>query len=275
MRDPIWRHLGALTVVGFLLTMPLSLQKPFGGWALAWLATLYQMPITMYATMPMVAGVAAGTARLGERGVRQAIAAMLAVMLTMVVLDTTVRPIATQARVAAYQKYGERWSPYPVRPMLADRIGAVGVLARFLTGRLPGTGAKAAPSTSTSPRYSPRMDAAGAIVFSAMLTAPFIVMGVVLGVGAWVRRRVIFRAPRDEVIARWVLAWLVAPVAMVILAFATLANGARGVVYGGAPLWQPLIVFIPFLVVAALGWRAAYRSPPVAPAPEAETSPTA
>ncbi len=263
MRDPIWRHLGALTLAAALLALVLYAttwhgRLPSAGWELALLAGLLSVPSALYILLPVAAGIAAGTARLGERGARRALAGLVLVMVVMAALDLWAGPAATRAELVAARSYGAQW-PMPTEPTmvrLAERVGELGVVARLVTGGLPGVDQTA----RTYPFDHPRAAAAEAIPHAALLLAPFILMGLVLGAAAWVRRRVIFRAPRDEAVARWVTAWVLAPAGLGLIGMLA-SPDSYAVLFRGAPLWRPLVGYIPLLAIALLGWRAAYRAP--------------
>jgi hypothetical protein len=109
------------------------------------------------------------------------------------------------------------------------------------------------------PPSHPRMVAADVVERLAFFALPFITMGLVLGISAWLGARVIFRAPRDEVVARWFLAWVLAPVAWVLIPTWSGQSNYR-ILFLGKSLWLPLVPYLPFLVLAALGWRAAHRA---------------
>jgi hypothetical protein len=104
----------------------------------------------------------------------------------------------------------------------------------------------------------PRLLAAFAVLKSAHLLLTIALVGIVLGVQAWVADHVTFNRHLDEVVARIVLAWVFAPAGF----YLALSWGRRlcaQVLFGGAPLATPLLPTGVLLVIAAFGWATARR----------------
>ena len=78
-----------------------------------------------------------------------------------------------------------------------------------------------------------------------------------LGIVTWVRQRVTFRAVRDETVATWVVSWVV--VAAVCGFVRDWSFRSNWMTQTTRDYWLPLHPYLPFLVIAALGWRAAVR----------------
>lgn len=91
------------------------------------------------------------------------------------------------------------------------------------------------------------------------MLAPLSIVGIVLGVLGWVDRRVIFRSPSDEGLARVVMAWTVSPALMWAI-FSLMARGSTKVLFEGQPLSLILLPQVPFVVLAVLGLHWATRS---------------
>lgn len=95
-------------------------------------------------------------------------------------------------------------------------------------------------------------------------------IGFVTGAATWLSSRVIFLRSSDEVVARIVLSWLLAP--LVYLGIWSWTSDARTeVLFRGEAPSLILVPIVPFAVVSAIGWWAA-RPTPSQVVPSAKTS---
>ena len=232
MRSPAWRHLALLTAVAvaFLFAADLLTGAPTraGGWRGAPLAALQSLPDALYLLLGVVAGISVGTLSPEARNVRQAAGIVAVVTLAMLGLD---------AWGATLREGGV------LRAAIALGSGSLREAHVVLT---------------TYPAGHPRTVAHEALVRAGLLLLPVVLVGLVLGIGAWVNARVIFRAPRDAVVARWVIAWLLVPGATALIVSWSGGYGYE-TLFRGQPLWLPLVPYVPALALAGVGWRAAAR----------------
>ena len=263
MRNRLWLHFLLLTVAGVavsvgMLATTLHGRSPESGWAVALLAGLFQLPHDALVGLPVAAGIAVGTASAGPRGVRGAATLLASVVAIMFMMDLWVAPAAERALVDVARTAAARW-PTPsdtLMPAPVEAHGALRSLATLTTSGFRGS----AVTARTYARDHPRVVAVEALTGVGLFLLPFITLGLVLGVEAWVRRRVLFRSRRDELVATWALAWVIAPLgAGLLLSW----SGGRqyGVLFRGAPLWSLLLPYAPFLLLATLGWSSAARAP--------------
>lgn len=264
MTRSFWRHLVALLLFAAVLSavqyVP-HLHRIAPGADAGTFVRLFAIGIaqSLFVVLPMVAGIAIGTAGTGRPGVRAA-ARLLAILLgIMVVADMVASPALERARAAEARRAPATWplarDTFDVRfPIVRD--GAIRTGVALALGNAPAT----PPELTGHYRADPRRLGIDLLFAYGMMLIPFIGMGIVLGATSWVRQRVTFRSARDEVVARWVLAWLLTGSTVALF-----VNWPLGMQYrisvGRASFWEPVLVSLPFLALAALGWRAAAREP--------------
>jgi hypothetical protein len=245
MRTSPWRHLAALLLLGiayiFFNFLLIAARMHAGGWSSAPAFALHALPGDLYTLLPAIAALAVGTIRFDRCLTSTAARMVVVVTVTMLALDLWIVPAAQRGTPLVDATFGD--------------ANAVRTIIAFATGHLPGTD----ELLRTYPAAHPRVRAEGALRLIALLALPTILVGLVLGVGAWVRDRVTFREPRDETIARWLLAWLLVPAIFALVVGWSGGYGAR-ILFRGEPLWLVLVPYLPAAAVDAVGWRAARRA---------------
>jgi hypothetical protein len=263
MGHAVWRHFALLSAMALLLPVLASASSlhervPAGGWGVALHAALLYAPGGLLLLLPLAAGIAVGTAAARD-GVAVALRVVVVTMALMLAVDVWAAPAGQRAALTAAREAGAEW-PFPGdvertrSPM--DTLGGIRTGVAFLRGDIAGAGER----LERYPRDHPRTTALDMTHRLALLLLPFIVTGVILGVSAWVRARVIFRRRRDATVAHWVLAWLLVPLTgLWVTSWATGMH--HRVLFRQDPLWMSLVPYVPFVVVAALGWWAAAQLP--------------
>jgi hypothetical protein len=246
--------------------------------AVLW-AALLESPRQFYYLLAVVPAIAIGTASVDRRGVRTALAAVGATLLIMVTVDLWISPAADRelATLAMHPPAGwpERHATVALPGSPVDSIGVLRTAAKYLRQPPPEVGER----LRVYPQSHPRLVAERVMEDAAMLLLPFILAGITIGVGLWVRAHVIFRRAADEVIARWFLAWIVAPAAFALIGTWS-SRYSYEILFQGGSLWLPLLPYAPFAVLGALGWRAALnaRGPEhtglITPSVEPDTGPS-
>lgn len=269
MTRSYWRHLAALLLFAAVLSavqyVP-HLRRMAPGADAGTFAWLFVIGLSreLLRIFPMLPGVAIATAGTGRPGARGA-ARLLALVLAIVVAgDLVARPALARAWNSAALRAAPTW------PLARDTFDLTRPIERDGAIRTAIAYAIDTPAAVHETRRSyelghPRWVAMDLVMELGLILLPFITMGVVLGAASWVRQRVTFRSARDEVVARWVLAWLLT--GAVTALYVNWPLDLRYELSIGASFWQPVLVSIPFLALAALGWRAAAREP--APPPSA------
>lgn len=273
MQRTIWRQ--------FIVLMCIALAIPIAQYvslfhtrlphvamsAILW-AALLESPTQFYHLLPVVPAIALGVGYTTRRSARAAVAAVGLTMLIMIVVDVWITPAANRqlAELAAHPSRSSSALSAAVAspPSLIDSVGALRSMTRLLRERPSAL----AEHLRTYPSAHPRVIAERGVEEAAFLLLPGILVGLVIGIAVWIRARVIFRSKRDEIVARWFLAWIVAPAAFALIGS---WSGRYGydVLFRDGSLWLPLVPYAPFAILGALGWRAALSTSDVA-APELE-----
>lgn len=230
MRFALWRHFALLLVLAcvFLVatTMLTGVAAPAGASPLE--HALRELPESLYWMLGVVAGIVVGTARPAGRTVHDAMMVALVATAGMLALSIFAMPDAGLE------------GPRLVR---AFEVGHV------LPAALP----------ASYPVDHPRIIASETLRQLGMLALPAILVGVMLGIGAWLDARVRFRYPRDGVVARWMLSWLLVPGMAAVLLNWSMSYG-YDILFRGQPAWIVLMPYAPALVVAIIAWRGAARA---------------
>ena len=278
LRTSPWTHLTLLALAGVAasaarLAAAFHARRPDDGWGIPLQAAALHAVSDLGLYLPIAAGIAVAGVAFARGGVRTAATIAGGTLAALLLLDVAVFPAVAEARYQAARRAGASW------PMSMDaseqrsvlsRRGVVRTALAFATGEVRGV-----DETLTSyPQTHPRLVAVQAIVEAGMLLTPLITVGLIVGVGAWVRRRVIFRNARDEVIARRTIAWVLVPAAMAVLGSWTASYGFEAL-FRREPLWTGVIPFAPFLVMAAVAWWAGARAARSAPSHLAYPEPDA
>ena len=269
MSRSLWRHLGVLVLLGALLTLASGVSVYNRGTHVASGVVLegavFYTLTSLLPVLAIVPGIAVGTGAAGRPGVRSAVGVLAAVMIAMVVIDTIVAPAVTRAAAVAARTDPRAW-PLPSDSLAmqspVERDGVIRSGLRLATERPRAL-------DELQERYAldhPRSVATSVVTQIGFFVLPFVAMGVVLGAFAWVRRHVTFRSSASERVARWAMAWVLAPAVVAVFANWPM-HMQYELLFRGASLWRPALAMAPFVVLAALGWRAAAREPAgVAPA---------
>lgn len=232
MRASIWRHFAVLLLCSaiFLFLADLLTGAPTRahGWSGAPLEALLGLSNSLYLMLGVIAAIAVGTARPVRDTLRQAIRVVLVATCLMLVLDAFAVPLPDSVLRAAVEL----------------KVGAVREVHVVLR---------------EYPALHPRARAQSAIVRAGALLIPVLLVGCVLGLNAWMTDRVVFRFPRDAIVARWVIALLFAPAATALLL--NWSSGyAYDILFRGQPLLLALVPYLPALACAVVAWRFAART---------------
>ncbi len=232
MRSSIWRHfavlLGCSAIFLFLADLFTGAPTRAHGWRGASMEAFLSLSNSLYPMLGVIAAIAVGTMRPVRDTLRQAIRVVLVATCLMLVLDAFAVPMQDSVLRAAVEL----------------KVGAVRDVHVVLR---------------EYPALHPRARAQSAIVRAAMLLLPVLLVGCVLGLNAWMTDRVVFRFPRDAMVARWVLALLFAPAATALL-LSWSSGYAYDILFRGQPLLLALVPYLPAVACATVGWRFAART---------------
>ena len=232
MRSSIWRHfavlLGCSAIFLFLADLLTGAPTRAHGWSGAPVEALRGLSNSLYPMLGVIAAIAVGTARPVRDTLGQAIRVVLVATCLMLLLDVFTMPAQDSVLRAVVDLNG-------------GSVRDVHVVLREY------------------PTLHPRARAETAIVRAGMLLFPVLLVGCVLGLNAWMTDRVVFRFPRDAIVARWALALLFAPAAAALL-LSWSSGYAYDILFRGQPLLLPLVPYLPAMACAAIGWRFAART---------------
>jgi hypothetical protein len=148
-----------------------------------------------------------------------------------------------------------------------DTMSVVGGTWAHLRGRVrpndiqawpPTSGGSAVTTTIEDDRHVVRISAALFYERCSQFLFPFIGAGLVLGLGAWLRRAVTFRSLRDERIFRLVSAWILVPA--VVMFISSIQNEILfSVSHPGQWIGWLVVPVMVALIPAWVGWRAVHR----------------
>lgn len=263
MQRSVWRHFAVLVFLALLIPVAqyASLFRdrvPTAAWGAILWAALLESPRQWYYLLPLAPAIAAAVAYVGRTAVGNALRMVGVTLLLMLAIDIWIAPAADGelARLAAHppaQWPDTRSSAGPPNSLFED-VGAIRA-AVTLVREHP---AALHEQLREYPATHPRVVAERAVEDVTVLLVPVILVGILIGVSAWVERRVLFRSARDALVARWSLAWVIAPAAWAVIG--TWSRGAgTDVLFRNGSLWLPLVPYLPFAVLGVLGWRAALR----------------
>ena len=232
MRNSIWRHIAVLftcsVVFLFLADLLTGAPSRARGWSGAPLEAFRGLSNSLYPMLGVIAAIAVGTARPVRNTLRQAMRVVLVATCLMLLLDIFAVPSEDSVLRAAVE-------------LQVGTVRDVHVVLREY------------------PVSHPRAQAQSAIVRGGMLLLPVLLIGCVLGLNAWMTDRVVFRFPRDAMVARWVLALLFAPTATALL-LSWSSGYAYDILFRGQPLLLSLVPYLPAIACATVGWRFAAQT---------------
>ena len=239
MRALVWRHLALLLALAivfvFLADLLTGAPKRAGGWSGAPLAALRTIPDALYLLIGPIAAIAVGTLRPDRREVGEAVRITVLATLVMLALGL-LAPLSSGGAMRSAMRSAMR----AALVLDADARHQVSVVL------------------SEYPSQHPRLIAHEGVMRAGMLLLPTVLIGLVLGVGAWLHARVVFRFPRDGMIARWAIALVLVPVAAGTIVNWSASSGYE-ILFQGRSLLLTLVPYVPALIVGAVGWRAARR----------------
>lgn len=263
MQRSLWRQL--VVLICLALAVPAAQyaslfhgRAPGASAGMILWAALLESPQQFYYLLSVTAAIAIGTAYIGRRSVRTALAAVSVVVIVMVAVDVWIAPAADRElrELATRPPAGWPESRTTVVPItLVDSVGVLRTAVTYLREPPRAVGER----LRVYPPSHPRIVAERVVEDAAFLLLPLILAGITIGVSAWVRARVMFRSVSDEVVARWFLAWIVAPAAFAVIGTWSRRYGYDILFHGGS-LWLPLLPYAPFAILGALGWRAALNA---------------
>ena len=245
-----WAHVVALVVLAGAVDVAGALSG--GGGVVASLrAALAGLPDFYFGALPVLVAISVGMLSFTGAATRHAAALVVATVVAMIVLDLVGGHGIVDARSTAMLQPGS------VQSAASGDFTNVPLFATIWHILREGA---SLPATQTQ-RYDltdPRLRAAFAVLKGAHLLLPVALVGIVLGVQAWVADHVVFRQPVDELVARMVLAWVFAPAGF-YLALSWGRKLCAQVLFYGAWIFAPLLPIAVMLLAAALGWVAARR----------------
>ena len=249
-----WYHFLGLTILAVgadLLVAAAGIHggEPQIGWLRAMGLGAGRISGDLFVILPVTAAVTAGlirdTATAATSGLRLAMAAM-AILLVVDLLSNDALD-SGRARLAVL---GTETISLPGTDV--GSVSAIRTIGAFVTSDLPG-------ADEVLPRYPldhPRLKLTTAFLKLALLLSPLVLIGFVTGTATWLSARVIFLHGSDEVVARVVLSWLLAP--LVLWGIWSWTVGVRAdVLFGGETPSLILVPLVPFAVIGLIGWWAA------------------
>lgn len=264
MQRSVWRHLAVLICIALLISVTQHASSfhdraPDLSWGtILWFALLAS-PGRFASLLVVAPAIAVGIGYLGRRGMRSAFGVVTVTLLVLIAIDVWIDPAAGREIDRLARLVPSKWpvpgetAPSPVAPM--DSIGVLRTAAYLIVEQPREIGERLA----RYPAGHPRVVAAVTVQNAATFLLPLILAGIVVGASAWVRERVIFRSTRDEVVARWFLAWVLA-----FAAWRVIGSWSSGysyeMLFRDGSLWLPLVPYAPFVILGALGWHAAWRN---------------
>lgn len=246
-----WIHLGALVVFAGAVEIASALSGGVGEGP-SFSAVLAHLPDFYFGTLPVLVAISVGMLSFSGATTRHAILLVVATTLTMLVLDLFAGLGSAGATANVTLQQGGSVESAPSGDYTG--ISLVRTLMDMTRNGVDVPPARLAPLDA----QDPRLRASFAVLKLAHLFLPAVLVGIVLGVQAWVADHVVFRRPVDELVARIVLAWVFAPAAFFLTVRWAQKLGAQAL-FWGAPIVAPFLPIGVMLLVAALGWSMARR----------------
>jgi hypothetical protein len=251
-----WLHLAGLTALAVALEVGsswLALRSEGTPAGAALSEGLRRAPAFVYAVLPAIAAISCGFLRARSGAPKTALRIALAATACMMVIDVT----APAAESAFGSRVGILEGDVAVQTARAPDLGRASA-TRTVRDALRGDLAGFAETQASYPVLHPRLVLTSATHKAALLMAPVLLVGLIIGIQAWVSDRVVFRQPGDRRIAQSLMAWIVAPGGEALL-FTWSHDSKTQVLFGQAPLWTILVPYIPVAIVSGVAWRAALK----------------
>lgn len=253
-----WLHTGLLLAVSSAFALFLGFEAartPAMGAGLGarLIQSLWSFPGAMFPLFPLIVGISVGTCRPGRGVVRSAGIIVVLTTLAMVSVDLFAPPSSLPSLLYP------TWRQGAVVASPGDALEfegrALPSVIRLLTSGASGIG----EVLESYPPGHPRLMLTNGMFACLLMTLPAGVVGLMLGMGTWIRDRVGFRHDKDELLARIALAWTVAPMSLwLVTQFSRHAQ--NGFLFHGGSGYAILLPAAPFLVIGALGWWAALKA---------------
>lgn len=211
------------------------------------------LPGFYYGILPVLAAISVGMLGFNASVARQAVLLAVVSMLAMVVLDFAPPKVAGLETPALTLDGGAIQGRHLASDLHPG--GALRTIMRFVRGDL----VLGSERPAQYPADHPRLLATVAAADAGELLFPIILMGMVLGLQAWVAERVTFRTSWDGHLARVLLSWVVAP-ATFLLIVGWVHRIQVQVLFGDSGLPSMFLPYVPFALIAAIGWVTAWRA---------------
>ena len=211
------------------------------------------LPGYYYSMLPMVAAISVGMLSFQPALLRQALLLVLVTTLIMVGLDLI--PATFSSPEA--QQLAFTGTAFERRSLAAELHG--GRVLRTLLGFVRGDLVLPTGQVRSYAPGNPRLLAVVAALNGGLLLLPLLLVGIAVGIQAWIAGHVTFRADVDERLAHVLLAWVFAPAT-----FFLVTQWARRIVihvlFGEGALVRILLPYVPVAIIAAVGWVTAWRA---------------
>lgn len=205
-----------------------------------------------YRMLPIAAGISVALVRLERRGFVNVIVLAALTFTAMIVLDLGVEPVhLTPSEIAAWKAGEFRSAALP--PDMESTQGLRTAVGYFLHG-VPSD----IPERASYQPGDARLTVALGVQKFAYLLTPWLFVGLLLGIQAWVADHVTFRRRIDERIGRFLAAWVLVPATGALL-LSWQGRLMWRAMFGGAGPGTLLLPILPLGVVACVGWWAAWR----------------
>lgn len=210
------------------------------------------LPPFYYGVLPVLASIAVGMLSFDASLARHAVLMAVVATLLMVALDL-VPPTLTQPEADSPALSGATFQRRAAASQLHGG-GALRTMVAFARGDL----VLGSDVPARYPADHPRLLAATAASAGGHLLLPAVLVGIMLGLQAWVSDHVTFRSTWDARLAHLLLSWVVAP-ATFFLIVGWVHRIQLQVLFGDSRLAAMLLPYIPFTLIAAIGWVTAWR----------------
>lgn len=229
-----------------------------GGSAQDAVGAALSLPGFLFDVLPVIAGLAIVTARPSRATLGHARRLAVIVPIMMLFLDSGVGPAAFRAQVRRATGGSSDEIPPALRTdeVVVDAHGSLGAVAQLLRS---GEIAHVPETPDRADFDAPRVVAIRAGQRLLDMTLPVILIGIALGIIGWLHRRVRFEREIDGRMAQLIIGWTIVPL-VVFMVSSWRVSTTFAAIFNGSPLGTVLIPYIPFGIVAAVGWRSASQA---------------